>query len=76
MRCVIKYINPLNISEDDNSLDFDLARSVAGIYRLSDQKASEIIEQVRDVVSGWESHAQNVGISRSERAEMATAFRY
>lgn len=57
MRCVIKYINPLNISEDDNSLDFDLARSVAGIYRLSDQKASEIIEQVRDVVSGWESHA-------------------
>lgn len=66
----------LNISEDDNSLDFDLARSVAGMYRLSDQKASEIIEQVRDVVSGWESHAQNIGISRSEREEMATAFRY
>lgn len=66
----------LNISEDDNSLDFDLARSVAGMYRLSDQKASEIIGQVRDVVSGWESHAQNIGISRSEREEMATAFRY
>lgn len=36
---------------NDNSLDFDFARSVAGMYRLSDQKASEIIEQVRENLS-------------------------
>jgi serine/threonine-protein kinase HipA len=34
----------LNISENDNSLEFDLAREVAPYFRLNESKAEEIIE--------------------------------
>lgn len=36
----------LNIDENDNRLDTDIARSVAPLFRLSDSKAFEIIDEM------------------------------
>lgn len=65
----------LNISEDDNSLDFDLAISVAKHFRIKDTDAEKIVKEIKEVVSLWRTVAQKYGISRGEQDEMATAFR-
>lgn len=64
----------LNISEDDNSLDLDLARSVAPYFRVSANKAEEIISKVRGAVQDWQQIATKYGLSRNEQARMSTAF--
>lgn len=66
----------LNISEDDNSLDFDLAMSVAPYFRLSDKKAVEIIDKVRKSVADWRKVATSYGIPRADQEQMEIAFRY
>ncbi|WP_417008525.1 type II toxin-antitoxin system HipA family toxin [Bacteroides congonensis] len=65
----------LNISEEDNSLDFDLALSVAPYFRLTDKEASDIIENIKYVVSKWEEVAAKYQISKSEREMTGVAFR-
>lgn len=65
----------LNILEDDNSLDFDLARSVAKYFGLDDAHAKIIMTAIKSEVSGWRKYATNCGISRTEQELMATAFR-
>jgi serine/threonine-protein kinase HipA len=65
----------LNISENDNSLDFSLARSVAGYFRISGKKAEEIISQVIESVSHWREYADKYNIHVSEQNIMAKAFR-
>lgn len=64
----------LNISENDNSLDFDLACSVAPYFRLSAVQAREILRQVTDAVSQWPKIATKYGISRMEQEQVAPAF--
>jgi serine/threonine-protein kinase HipA len=64
----------LNISESDNSLDFDLVMSVAKFFRVSDKKAGEIIDEVKQSVSGWQKIAEQLSIPKSEQALMANAF--
>lgn len=66
----------LNISTTDNALSIDLALEVAEYFRVSDEKATEIISVIQAVVSKWESVAEKVGIPKSERNAMAKAFRY
>ena len=65
----------LNISEEDNSLDFDLALSVAPYFRLIEKEASDIIGKVKLVVSKWEAIASKYQIPKSEREMMSLAFR-
>ena len=65
----------LNISDNDNSLDFDLALSVAKYFGLSTEKASKILDEVRVAVSGWEKIATHCGIPRSEQEILARAFK-
>jgi serine/threonine-protein kinase HipA len=64
----------LNIDENDNSLDVEIARSVAGKFRLTNSKAAEIIDDMKLVVSGWRKEAEKLKISRSEVEQMAMAF--
>lgn len=64
----------LNISEKDNSLDFELALSVAEYFSLNASQAKEIIEQVKSVVAHWRRYADEFGISRSEQDRMGGAF--
>lgn len=65
----------LNVSEYDNSLDLDLARSVAGYFRIEQHDANEIIENFRFIVSQWRVIATRLGIPNREQAFMANAFR-
>jgi serine/threonine-protein kinase HipA len=65
----------LNISESDNALDLELAMQVASYFRLTDQKAAKIIDQVRKSVAGWRRLAEKYKISKTEQAIMAKAFR-
>ncbi len=64
----------LNIDENDNRLDTDIARCVAPLFRLSDSKAYKIINEMKEIVSGWRTEAEMLKISRSEMELMASAF--
>ncbi|MBS1490421.1 MAG: HipA domain-containing protein [Bacteroidetes bacterium] len=66
----------LNISENDNSLNLELALDVATYFRVSNQRAKEIILKVKKSVSGWSKAAEKTGIPRSERDLMSRAFKF
>lgn len=64
----------LNISEDDNALDLDLAMAVHPYFRLTEKKAIEILEVVKSSVSNWRKVANEYGISRGEQELKQRAF--
>jgi len=65
----------LNVSQADNAIDLDLARSVAPHFRVSQGLADEIIARGLMVVKQWPKIADSLRISGREQAAMATAFR-
>ncbi len=65
----------LNVSEADNALDLELARSVAPVFRVGKQAAGEFIERSRATVSRWPALAARLGIPQREQDQMASAFR-
>ncbi|MDZ7626072.1 MAG: HipA domain-containing protein [Ignavibacteriaceae bacterium] len=65
----------LNISESDNSLEFDLALEVAVYFRLKKDKAEKIVSDIKSKVSDWKAIADNYNISKTERLMMEKAFR-
>lgn len=64
----------LNISLDDNSLDPNLALDVANFFRLTTQRANQIIEEVTVSVSNWKKIAAQYKISGAEQERMSMAF--
>jgi serine/threonine-protein kinase HipA len=64
----------LNISDDDNTLDVELALSVAKHFRLKPAKAEEILERMVNEVSQWQEIATRYKLSRREQENMAGAF--
>jgi serine/threonine-protein kinase HipA len=64
----------LNINENDNALDLDLARSVARYFRIGNAEATSIIDRIADAIRGWREIAVALGITRSEQDDMAAAF--
>lgn len=66
----------LNISDEDNSLDLDLALEVCEFFRLSENRAKEIIEEVKAAVINWRNVADKYGISRAEQELKALAFQH
>jgi len=65
----------LNITEDDNALDLDLAMEVIPYFRLKEKEARKIIDQIKGAVSNWRLRAEEIGISRNEIELKANAFR-
>ena len=65
----------LNISENDNSLDLDLALEVIEYFRINQNKAIEIIQDIQQSVKNWRRLAKNYNIPRQEQELMANAFR-
>ncbi|GEP91095.1 serine/threonine-protein kinase HipA [Chitinophaga terrae (ex Kim and Jung 2007)] len=65
----------LNIDMENNSLDFDLARSVGEFFRLDRKEMDTIFQDVVNSVSRWEKVADNLGISRNEKELMRGAFK-
>ncbi len=66
----------LNISLDDNALDFELALRVAPHFQLTTEEANVRLCRVRQAVAQWQTHAQRLSISRAEQQLYASAFRY
>lgn len=64
----------LNISENDNSLDINLAMEVREFFRLEEDRAKEIITEVKSAVRNWRDIATKYGISRSDQELKAIAF--
>lgn len=64
----------LNISETDNALDLDLAKTVAPYFKVSSKRADAIVGLVRKSVAQWRSVAKKYGVSKSSCDEMAGAF--
>lgn len=64
----------LNISEKDNSLDLELALSVAEYFRVDKKQAKKIIDTIKSTVSGWRGLAKKVGVSKAEQDRMSIAF--
>ncbi|NQY34861.1 MAG: type II toxin-antitoxin system HipA family toxin [Alteromonadaceae bacterium] len=64
----------LNITEYDNSLDFELAMEVIDYFQLTEDKALEIKKEVINSVKQWPEIANSIGISRQEQQLMAPAF--
>ena len=64
----------LNITDADNSLDLDLALQVAGYFRLTDDKAGNIITEVSGAVKEWKKFAAKNNISNAEQERMSEAF--
>lgn len=64
----------LNISETDNSLNLDLAMEVLPYFRISEQRALEIISAIKSQVSKWNILATMMGIGRLEQDRMKNAF--
>lgn len=64
----------LNISEDDNSLDFDLCMEVIDYFRWKEQEASLFIKQTKEMVSQWRERAHRMKIPNKEQTLMESAF--
>lgn len=64
----------LNIDEQDNRLQRDIAFSVAPFFRLSQTKATQIAKEIEQVVKGWRTEAEKLQISKREIDEMSSAF--
>ncbi len=64
----------LNISDNDNSLSYDLALEVIDFFRLSKTQAIKIKGEVLASVAKWPSIASAIGISRSEQQMLSPAF--
>jgi serine/threonine-protein kinase HipA len=65
----------LNISESDNSLNYDLALEVAEYFRLDKSKAEKIISEIKSKVQDWKAIANKYNIPKSEQLIMEKAFR-
>ena len=64
----------LNITDDDNSLNYELAMDVIEFFQLSTSQAQRIKDEVLISVARWETVASSANISRSEQRNMASAF--
>ena len=65
----------LNISDTDNSLEYDLALEVAEYFRVKKDKAEKIIEEIKSKVADWKAVASKYEITKSEQLIMEKAFR-
>ncbi len=64
----------LNITENENSLDIDLALEVHEFFRLNKAEAMAIVDRVKSAVSKWRELATRYGISRTNQEIKSPAF--
>lgn len=65
----------LNVSENDNALDLDLALEVSSYFRIKKSDAKQIIKEVTTAVSSWKKLAEHAGIATNEIELKSNAFR-
>jgi len=64
----------LNINENDNSLNYELAMDVIDFFQLEKKDAVQIKSKVLTSVNNWKSMAAKIGLGRAEQQLMAPAF--
>ena len=64
----------LNVNENSNSLDFDLALDVAPFFRIDAKTAKEILQLIKKNVAKWQQIAAEFKISKKEMQKMERAF--
>jgi serine/threonine-protein kinase HipA len=64
----------LNISEDDNSLSYELCQSVAEYFRWSPADAKKYISKTQKEISKWNQRAKELKIPNSQINYMEAAF--
>lgn len=64
----------LNITEDDNSLDLELALEIAEYFRLDNKRANKIINQIKNSVQHWREISIKYGIPKTEQDLISRAF--
>lgn len=64
----------LNISENDNALDLDLTLEVAPFFRVNQPQAKQIIAEIKEVISTWQTVANKYKIGRNEQEMISRAF--
>lgn len=65
----------LNITENSNEQDIFLALNTAKHYKLSDEKANKLLEEILTSILSWRSVAKSIGINSSEIERVKRAFR-
>jgi hypothetical protein len=65
-----------NIALDDGTASLDLAFEVADYFKLSAKRARAIVGQVGKVVARWGEEAGGLGIRKTDRERMASAFNH
>lgn len=65
----------LNISKEDNSQDLDLVVDVAPYFRINEDRAVEILQELTAIVRSWSDCARQLGIPSREIHLMEGAFR-
>jgi len=66
----------LNITDEDNSLDLDLALEVAEFFRLEKATAKQTIDNVKRNIKSWPKIAAQYGLSKREQDLMSAAFEH
>jgi len=64
----------LNITENDNRLDLDLALEVAASFHLDVSRAKAMMRAVRQAVKQWRHVANRQQLSKAEQEKMSLAF--
>jgi serine/threonine-protein kinase HipA len=64
----------LALDDRDSSPDLATVLATAGFYRLSQTQARSLMVAVMTAVSQWAQHAQQLGMSGEERAELEGVF--
>lgn len=65
----------LNITEDDNRLDYALAMDVIDYFQLGKAEAEKIYGEVMIAVGRWQEKANEANIGKRDKALMESAFR-
>jgi serine/threonine-protein kinase HipA len=65
----------LSVSENSNEQDIALALETAKHYKLKNDEAEKIINDMQREIAKWRTVAKKVGISSSEIEQTKRAFR-
>ncbi len=67
---------PLNVDEDDSSIDFDLAIGAAPYYGIEENEATQMVGLIKNTANyNWQALAKKYGIGRGEIERMKPAFK-
>ncbi|MBI4809648.1 MAG: type II toxin-antitoxin system HipA family toxin [Nitrosomonadales bacterium] len=69
-----KAIHALALDDANPDPDIEVAISTAEFYRLTNSQALDMLDEVVNVVSGWERQAKAEGLSGTEIDRMKSAF--